>query len=127
MAGGIDSDLVTIPTHTMTPIRALFYNAMASEAAGYIVPRESSIGSPTQRELFTTLNSMQSTEESEIRSQLEELHLRILGEFVATNSIEVDESFALFSAALTNSAGDTEQAWMVVLTALLQSDRALFY
>ena len=126
MAGGIDSLLVTKPSHTMTPVRALFYQAMASEAAGYVVPRDSAVSSPGQRELFTVINSMQSSDELEVRRQLEELHLRILGEFVTTNSLEVDETFALFSAALAESA-DLEQAWMVVLTALFQADRAIFY
>jgi hypothetical protein len=127
MAGGIDSQLVTIPTHTMTPVRALFYSALASEAAGYVVPRDAAVSSPEQRELFTTLSSLQASDESSIRSQLEELHLRVLGEFVLTNSIEVNESYALFSVALTNSGGDTQEAWKVVLSALLQSDRAIFY
>jgi len=127
MAGGIDSHLVTIPTHTMTPVRALFYSALASEAAGYVVPRDAAVSNAGQRELFTTLSSLQDSDEASIRSQLEELHLRVLGEFVPTNSIEIDESYALFSTAMTNSGGDTEEAWKVVLSALLQSDRAIFY
>jgi hypothetical protein len=127
MAGGIDSQLVIIPTHTMTPIRALFYSAMASEAAGYIVPLDAAESSPGGRALFTTINSLQTSDESAVREQLSDLHLRILGEFAGANSVEVDESYSLFVAAASQNGGATEEAWKVVLTALFQTDRAIFY
>jgi len=127
MAGGIDSHLVTIPTHTMTPIRALYYSAMASEAAGYLVPLDAAEISPGGRALFTTIDSLQTSDELAVRAQLSDLHLRILGEFAADNSVEVDESYALFTAAVSQNGGSTEEAWKVVLTALFQTDRAIFY
>jgi len=127
MAGGIDSQLVTIPTHTMTPIRALYYNAMASEAAGYVVPRDANLAEPSERALFTSIDSLQNSDENAVREQLSELHLQLLGEFAEPDGIEVDESYALFAAVMDQTGGLTQESWMVVLTALFQTDRAIFY
>ena len=69
---------------------------------------------------------VQSKEELLI-DQLSELHLRLLGEFAEPDSIEVDESYALFAAVMDQTGGLTPEAWKVVLTALFQADRAIFY
>jgi hypothetical protein len=61
-----------------------------------------------------------------VRAQLCLLHARILGEIVASDSPEIDETWELFAMALGRH-GDTGSAWKVVITALLRDDRVLFY
>lgn len=123
MAGGIDGARVTRPTHTPTPTRLLWAASFAAEAAGWVVPRD--LGSPTTARLLTSVTATTS-DEPKVRVQLADLHARILGELVATHSPEVDDSYALFEAGL-ESHGSPEGAWKVVLTAMFQSPRVLFY
>lgn len=121
MSGGMDGFRVTAPTHTDTPTRQLVLARHAAEAAGYVVEQDFS-GTPR---LLTAVSSS-TTDEGTIRSQLAQLHLRILSEEVASDSAEVDDTYALFSAALSQH-GDPETAWKVVLTAMFQAPSLLFY
>jgi hypothetical protein len=126
MAGGIDGYSVTRPTHTMTPVKALFTAALAAEASGYVVDRDFAEPDPTARRLLLGLPAdPASAPDDVVRAQLAQLHLRVLGEFVAADSSEVAETFALFEGVRSRSA--TATAYKIVLTALLQDVRTLFY
>ena len=122
MAGGIDSFKVTLPVHTPTPVKALFSAAMAQEAAGWTVDHDL-LDTP---KLLTAVTGS-TTDEAAIRDQLVLLHLRILGERLATDDEEIDETLALWSGALARNDDDVAEAWKVVLTAMLQDIRVVFY
>jgi len=118
--GGIDGNRVTQPTHTMAPAKALVHQALAAEAANFLV--DTDFGSPNPR-LLTI--SAANTEESTVRNQLVDLHLALFGEIVGSDSAEVDASYALFSAALATR--DPAAAWRTTATGLLQDPSFIFY
>jgi len=124
MAGGVDGMQVTRPAAQAIPTTPLVYHRTASEAAGWAV-REDFAVPVTQRRLLTLVEPTD-TDEAVIREQLAELHLAISSEIVATNSAEVDLSWSLWSGAYDLS-GDTQRAWSLTLTALLQDARMVFY
>ena len=66
------------------------------------------------------------TDETAIRNQLQELHLRILGESVLADSESINETYELFQMALSNN-GNAKTAWKVVLTAMFQDPAVMFY
>ncbi len=127
MTGGIDSVLVTVPTHTMTPVKTMFTAALAAEAAGYVVDRDAEITAVGDRTLFVDIDNLETTDEGAVRDALVALHLRVLGEETSSDSESVTESWTLFASALTNNDDDAAAAWKVVLTALLQDIRVLTY
>ena len=61
-----------------------------------------------------------------IRDQIAWLHLRILGEFLAADSEEVDLTLSLYDSVYTRT-GSASTAWTVVISALLQDPRMMFY
>ena len=67
-----------------------------------------------------------STDEAQIRDQLAYLHARLYGELVDATSPEVDESYALFTAAKA-AASTNRRAWKLVLLGMLTDVRALTY
>jgi len=121
MAGGMDGYRVTMPTHTVTPTKLLVVARMAAEAAGYVVLQDFDSSSPR---LLTRVDADTSDEET-LRAQLVDLHLRILGERLAADSPEIDETYELLVAVAADS--DAETAWKVVLTAMFQDGRVLAY
>ena len=118
MAGGMDGFKSLAPTHTITPTKVLVMREYAAEAAGYVVKYNFSA--------LLTQVSKDTTDETAIRSQLQELHLRILGESVLADSESINDTYELFEAALSNN-GNAEDAWMVVLTAMFQDPTVMFY
>lgn len=124
MAGGIDGMQVTRPSYQAIPTTPLVYHRTASEAAGYVVEQDFALPM-TQRRLLALVEPSD-TDEAIIRDQLAELHLVISSELVATDGPEVDLSWALWSGALALH-GDTQRAWALTLTALLQDARVVFY
>lgn len=120
MAGGIDGYSITQPTHTFNPTRTLVLQALASEAAGFVVDRDFDV--PATAKLLTELKDSTADEPS-VRAQIALLHARILGELVLASSPEVDTSFALWSAV----AGDNRQKWKILLTAMFQDHRLTFF
>jgi hypothetical protein len=117
LAGGIDSYFVTSPVHTMNATSSLVAKAAASAAADYAVD--------TDRSLFVKA-AVGDTDEAKIRAQLAYLHARIYGELVAPDSPEVDETFALYTDAFTET-GSRARAWKLVLVGMLSNFRSLFY
>jgi hypothetical protein len=66
------------------------------------------------------------TDEAAIRGQLVQLHARILGEIVAADSAEITASYDLFMLG-QQTAGAPAGGWKLVLTALLQDPRMMFF
>lgn len=123
LAGGIDSVNVTLPAHSMSASSSLVLRELASRAAAYAV--ESSAELADEADLFTVA-SPDETEEAAVRAQLVELHAAVLGQLVSADSEPVNDSHALFRAALAEG-GDARRAWTITLSALLQHPRMAFY
>lgn len=124
IAGGIDDFLVTHPVHTISPTSSLVFDNFAREAAAFVVDRDLGGDAPDAGRLLTI--DPEETGEQEVRQQLAQLHRRLLAEMVQPQEDSVDESYALFRDALALS-GDTHRAWSVVLTAMLQDSRLIYY
>jgi hypothetical protein len=120
MAGGIDGYSITQPTWTFNPTRTLVLQALAAEAAAYVVDRDLDTADKGKRKLLTLVDA--GDDQNVVREQIAQLHLRVLGETVAPDSAEVDESLALWSA----SAG-ARQRWKILLTAMFQDNRVAFF
>ena len=120
MTGGIDGWEVTAPSHAPTPTKLLFAAAVGAEAAHAVVEGDWAV-TAAERRLLDQVEP-DTTDPDAVRSQLVGLHAAILGEHVAPDGPEVDESYALFEAT-----ADPTTAWKLVISAMLQSDRILFY
>lgn len=120
MAGGIDGYSITQPTHTFNPTRTLVLQALAAEAAAFVVDHD--FDDPKTAKLLTELADT-TKDEPTVRAQISLLHARVLGELVLADSPEVDRSFALWSAV----AGDNRQKWKILLTAMFQDHRLTFF
>ena len=96
----------------------------ASEAAGFVVPRDLS-GEHEPPMLLTQVGPLDA-DESVIRAQLVTLHDRILAEQVTADDPAVDATWALWQATHQTS-GDPEHAWKVTVSALLRDPRMMFY
>jgi hypothetical protein len=123
MSGGVDGVAVTHATHTATPTKVLAMARIADEAAGWVVRSDFSLASADRRLLWAVEPA--TVDEPTVRAQLEWLHLRILGEFVAPDSAELDATYALWSA--TESREGAETAWKVIVSAMLQDVRMVYY
>ena len=124
LGGGIDSAFVTKPAHTFSATSSLVLEAVAAEAAAFVVAADSKV-EPGARRLFSRVDPGGGTEE-QIRQQLSWLHARLFAEWVGPVSPEVDESYALYASLLEHS-GDPARAWEGTLTAMLQDIRIATY
>jgi len=116
MMGGIDAWMVIYPTHTTTPTKTLAMGKMADEAAAFVVERDLSLPVADRRLLVLA---------DDIDAQIAWLHLRISGERVHADSEEVARTRDLFDAVADRLG--TDEAWRVVISALLQDVRVLYY
>lgn len=123
LAGGVDSMFVTHPSHTYSATSSLVLRSLAREAAHHRVERDLDAASDQRRLLHI---DEAETAEAAVRQQLADLHVRIYSERVDPDAPAVDETWALFSAALEHS-GSPRRAWKVTLTAMLQDVRIAFY
>lgn len=124
LAGGIDSIQSVEAVHTPTPSKVLVMWRFASEAAGFVVERDFG-KAPAERRLLTLVEPT-TTDEALIRTQLAELHGRILSELVEPDSEVVDATWGLYQTGLEHY-GTTEGAWEMVISALLQDPQMVLY
>ena len=124
LAGGIDSQNVTIPAHTMTATTSLVLSGLASQAVETVVTADFDF--PGSAKLLT-LVAPGDRDEAKVREQLVDLHLRLFGQFVEPSSEEVSLSYALFRGALDHAGGDVERAWKTTLYGMLQNIRMVYY
>ena len=121
MAGGVDGFSISQPTWTFNPTRTLVLQALAGDAAGYVVDRDFDEPMKPKRKLLTGVG--EGAGEVAVRAQIAQLHLRLLGEFVEPDSEEVDLSYQLWSAFGPNA----RDQWKVLLTAMFQDHRMTFF
>ena len=122
MSGGVDGINVTRPTHMPTPTAHLARGRFAAETAAAVVAHDFA-ALPAERRLV--LEPEQLTEAA-VRAQLADLHLWLSSEIVSPDGPEVDGSYGLWEASNT-LYGEPERAWKLVISALLQDARAVFY
>lgn len=125
LAGGIDGYYVTTPVHTTTTTSSLVTKSLASSAADFVVEHDATAAAGA-RTLFVKA-ATGATDEAQIRAQLAYLHARLYGELVDAASPEVDETFALFTAAKTAANNNQRRAWKLTLVGMLTDVRALTY
>ncbi len=125
LAGGIDSLYVSRSSHTYSATSTLVLGGLAREAAHAVVEADFALAEGSDRRLLTKVDP-DTTDEATIREQIVDLYLVLLGEVVAEDSGDVDDTLALFDAA-SNASNDPARAWKVTITALLQDVRVAYY
>ena len=125
LLGGIDSLFVTRPSHTYGATASLVLRNLAREAAHHVVDADFDAADAGSRHLLT-LVSEGDTDEAVVRQQMAELYLRIMSRIIEPDDPAIDETYALFQAALEHS-GEVRRAWKITLTALLQDVDVAYY
>ena len=123
LAGGHDSFYVTQAARNMNVTSMLTLQNLAQLAAAHVVTQDFS-GSG-QKRLLSLVDNL-TTDEAEIKLQLQQLHLRILGEKLATTDPMLQETWELFSAAYALN-NQVERAWMLTIAAMLQDMKVAYY
>lgn len=126
LAGGIDAIFVQKPSYTYNATTSLTLRALARQAANVVVEADFAIEDRAKRRLFTGVSAADSGS-AKLRPQLVLLHRRFFADELTEDSPEIDESLALFLAALKQKPGDIKRAWKTTLSALLQDVRIAFY
>jgi hypothetical protein len=122
MAGGVDGRNVTSPTHRFGPMRMLTLQALAGEAAGFVVDRDFAKADKGKRKLLTLVDAQDEGEDL-VKQQIAALHARVLGELVDPASPEVQLSYDLW-----NDAGLAPAArWKLLLAAMFFDHRIAFF
>ncbi len=103
--GGIDSDTVTTRVTEPNGIMANTANRMANEIACWTTAQDFALD-PSQRKLFPYVEPTFEPEDANgfevaasaqaVRSNIQFLHQRLLGEFLSINDPEIDRSYRLF-------------------------------
>jgi hypothetical protein len=126
LAGGIDGNSVTRPSHTMNATVALTLENLSARAAEHVVDVDFAQADHAKRHLLRSVDAGDS-DEAAIRAQVVDLELRLHGAFLAADDPAVDEGVKLFRAARDASGGDGARAWKVTLHAMLQDIRTMYY
>jgi hypothetical protein len=121
--GGIDSVNVTLPSHVQTASATIVTRALSLRAADAVVEADAKY--PDSAKLFIGFTP-DTTDEPGVRAGLAAWHLRLFGERASADSAAVNDAYALFASALTES-GDARRAWKLTLAAMLQHPRLTFY
>ena len=96
--GGIDSDGITERTGDMTSLMAAVAQSHAVEVSCPIVRREFYYWPDSDRRLFDGITKFDTplASEAAIRGKLVDLHQKLFGVTVATDSPDIDEAYSLF-------------------------------
>jgi hypothetical protein len=127
LAGGVDGDGVTVAPTLPNPTLLLVQERLAELAAAYAVEHDAA--SPVaDRRLFGDIDFTETpdTARAPMITQLQDLHLRVLGEHAATDSAAIGDDLDLWSAVYAVD-GTTRAAWGAVLGALLRDPALLLY
>ena len=122
LLGGSDDYQVTTPVHTLNPTISLVFDAFALEAANYVAERDFSGAPASDRLIMVGADA----DEAAIRAELARLHLKLFAEFVEPDAEAVNMSYELFEAA-QGMSNDPVRAWKVVLSAMFQDSRLIYY
>jgi hypothetical protein len=125
MSEGINSYQITAPTHSPTPPRELVAERFASEAAGFVVRNDLATIDPASRRLLHGVEA-DTTDPQAVRAQVTALVERVTSRTVPDDDPLVSDLVALF-ADKVDRTGSTEEAWSLVLTALLLDPDVMFF
>jgi hypothetical protein len=123
MMGGVDGMYVTAPVWDTTPTRLFALDALASEAAAWVVANDLQEDDPSQRTLLTELEDPLLT--ADVQAQLADLHFRFYGQRVDADDAELAPILALMNEA--RSSHDATELWTLAVAAMLQDPELLFY
>lgn len=126
LAGGIDGNSVTRPSHTWNATVALTVANLAARAADAVVDSDFAQAMAQKRRLLRSVEPSDS-DESALRAQLAELETRFYGEAADPQSESVTSALELLRAASAANGGDGARAWKLTLSAMLQDIRMQFY
>jgi hypothetical protein len=126
LAGGIDGNSVTRPSHTMSATVTLVLRGLAAHAAPFVVDSDLGEPDPSARRLLRRVSAGE-TGEAAVRAQIAELSIRLYGQFLSPEAPEVTDGWELFRGALEGSGGDIAHAWTTTLYAMLQDIRIAYY
>lgn len=124
MSGGVDGKVILRPTHSPTPTKALAMATLAADAAARVVQTDLA-RAPSARRLLHLVEA-DTVAQQRVREQLAWLHARILGELAQPDDPAIDASLELFELGL-QLRGEPAGAWTLVITALLQDPRMMFW
>jgi hypothetical protein len=126
LAGGVDGQSVTRPSHTMSATTTLTFEALASHASEHVVVNDFANPKKEARRLLKLIDE-KDTSEANVRAQLAALELRFYGTDLASDAPEVDDAYELFTKTLAAHSGNALRAWTMVVYALLQDPRMAYY
>ncbi|MGB1276419.1 MAG: hypothetical protein ACPG77_11785, partial [Nannocystaceae bacterium] len=124
LGGGIDGYYVTRPSHTYNATASLLLRAAARDAAGSVV--EHDFGAEPEARKLLAIGDPNDTSEARVREQIVACYLQLLGQRVAPDSLDVDQTYELFTVAL-DQTGTPSRAWKIVVAALLQDVSVGYY
>jgi hypothetical protein len=125
LAGGIDSYFVTSPVLTMNVTSSLTAKLGSGAAADFVIEHDAA-ADPSARTVMTQA-AVTDTDETHVRAELAYLHARIYSELVDPNDPSVDDTYALFQAALATTGGDAKRTWKLTLVGMLSDLRSQYY
>jgi hypothetical protein len=123
LAGGADAVEVTSTNTRANPTTLLVQQRLAQMAATYAVEREQGMEAAT-RTLFRRIDFTES-DAGAVREQLQDLHLRVLGQDLAEDDANLEASVELWSA-LHADGHSVPDCWAALLSTLLR-DPAFLY
>ena len=126
LAGGTDGMYVTTPSFTMSASTTLTFRALAGRAAQYAVTADFAESEAGNRWLLRRVEPTD-TDETKVREQLVDLHLRLYAESLTPDDPAIDDAWTLFSGVLAEAGSSPERAWTVTLFAMLSDIRIAYY
>jgi hypothetical protein len=123
LAGGADAVEVTSTNTRANPTTILVQTRLAQMAATHAVTTEQGMDAGA-RTLFTRIDFTE-TDEVAVRAQLQDLHLRVLGQALKDGDEILEASLGLWTALL-NDGHSVPDCWAALLSTLLR-DPAFLY
>ena len=123
LAGGVDAQYVVRPSHTYNGTASLVIDALAREAAHFVVENDATEPA-NARILFGA--SPEDTDEATVRDELVAMNRRFYGDTVSADDPAIDADYDVFRGALEITS-DASRAWKTTLTGMLQDARVAYY
>lgn len=124
LAGGIDAQYVTVPSHTFNVTSMLVFEQLIARAAPFVVDGDFAEPDLSRRRLLTLVEE-DTVDAASVRAQLEALWFRLYG--VRPSPEEIDDLHALFDEVRAQPEGDARRAWTLTVYALLRDARMAYY
>ncbi|MEN9785877.1 MAG: hypothetical protein RLZZ299_1141 [Pseudomonadota bacterium] len=108
-----------------SPTQVEVHERWAQQAARHAARHDAD--APEDAFLLRDVPVAEEPDEDALRSQIVALHLRVLSQVVAPDAPEVDEELQLWRAIVARTAGDTVEAWAVLIEYLLRDPAFVVY